>query len=110
ERCGPRLRDEDRSTLAALADGDATRRGMLAHVRAVPAIRGKRDGESLAALGGMAWRRWILWRTRGERVPFADQRHDLDARPAYVDYGQEREPPDRNGSAPGRGRRRWRAK
>ena len=106
--CGP----DDLAALAALADGDATRRGILAQLRAVRALRAKDDGETFGALAGMAWRRWSRWRTRPPHVPFADQRHTLDARPSYVEYGPERGP-QRDGSGRDRagGRRRpWRTK
>jgi hypothetical protein len=110
ERCGPRLRPADRDALAALADGDSTRRGIGAQLRSVPALRAQRDGEAFATLAGMAWRRWTSWRTRPPRVPIADQRHNLDARPAYAEYGpgSGERAPDQPGS--GRLRRPWRTK
>jgi hypothetical protein len=118
ERCGPRLQPDDLETLAALAEGDLTLRGVLAHARTLRALRAK-DDDALAALAGMAWRRWSRWRTRGDAPPFADGRHNLGARPTYVDYGPDPDPdpepepePEgaQNGSSPGRGRRPWRRK
>jgi glycosyltransferase involved in cell wall biosynthesis len=108
ERCGPRLRADDRETLAAFADGDTTLRGVLAHARSVRALRAQNGPDPLAALTGAVWRRWSSWRTRGDARPFADARHNVDGRPMYAEYGPESGA--QKGSAPGRGSLPWRRK
>jgi hypothetical protein len=109
ERCGSQLRPDERDTLESFVEGDATLRGVLAHARTTSALRPRAEGDRFAALAGMAWRRWSRFRTRRDVRPFGDGRHNLDARPSYAEYGPEpAEDADQYGSAPGRGRRRWR--